>query len=200
MQRSDIVQCFGSKNADGKHFLKQLRICQTGWSRWLKSRYWFQIRNLSDSILSAIWGNCHFHFPCSWRSFFHHRNSILGVTSSWILVGFYQNGSGNLTLHPPSATQRMSDRVFGMRKILWPSHRRNCCRLSQSVSTAKGDSKRTPNQKKCIHWWYSERSLHFSPPGSVARCRLWRLDILRQLQWAKLRHPGICSALIWRLN
>ena len=66
---------------------------------------------------------------------------------------------------PTSATQRTGDRVFSLRKILWPSHRRNCCRLSQPDSIARWDSTRTPNQKKRFHWWRSERSLHFYPPG-----------------------------------
>ena len=100
---------------------------------------------------------------------------------------------------PPSTTQRMGNRLLSMRQIVRPGDRRDCCRLPRSNITTGRDSEGTTNQEKCIHRWRSERSFHFYPPGSVAGCRLWRHDLLRQLQRAELSHTRLCSALIWKL-
>ena len=66
----------------------------------------------------------------------------------------------------------MRDGVFSVRKILWPSHRRNCGRLPQRDSLARWNSTRTTNQKKRFHWRYSEWSLHFSHPRECRRLPL----------------------------
>ena len=84
-----------------------------------------------------------------------------------------------LDIAPPCAAQWMGDRVFDMRKILWPSNRRNCCRLSQPDSTSRWNSTGTANQKKRFHWWHSERNLHFYPRRECHGCRLWQPSLLR---------------------
>ena len=102
---------------------------------------------------------------------FHNPPNISTVDSGWWITkcGFA----------PPSGLQWVGDGVFSMQKTIQPSQRRNCGRLSQPDSTASWDSMRTSNKTKCVHWWCSEWTIHFSPPESVAGCRLWRLDLLR---------------------
>ena len=73
---------------------------------------------------------------------------------------------------PPSTAQRMGDRVLGMRQIVWPSHRGDCGRLSTQHGATRRNSPGETKKAKCVHGRHPEQRLHFSPPGSVAGCRL----------------------------
>ena len=95
-----------------------------------------------------------------------------------------------------AGTQGVGDAVFGLQKIKRPGYRKNCCRLSQPDSSTRWDSTRTPNQKKCFHWWYWERSIHFSSPGYVTGCHMRQLDLLCQSHWTQPGHAGILLAPI----
>ena len=58
--------------------------------------------------------------------------------------------------------------------------------LNQTAQPGETVRERQTKRKKCFHWWYPEWSIHFSPPGSVAGCHMWRPALLQQLQWTKL--------------
>ena len=101
---------------------------------------------------------------------------------------------------PPSPVQRTGNRLLGMRQIVRPSNRWDSGRLPTTHSATGWNSPIQTNKEKSVHRWPPEQCLQFSPPGSVAGCRLWRPSILCQLQWAELRYAGTCFALIWRLK
>ena len=74
----------------------------------------------------------------------------------------------------------MSDRVLGMRQIVWPSHRGDCGRLSTQHSATRRNSPGETNKEKGIHRRHPEQRLHFSPPevSQAAACdgRVYSVD------------------------
>ena len=73
--------------------------------------------------------------------------------------------SSKFNIASPSATPRMCDGVFGLRKDLWPSYGRNSCRLPQPDHPDRWDSTRTPNLKTVFTDGIQSGVFTFVPPG-----------------------------------
>ena len=140
-------------------FLPFTRIATLSPSNYANKQYPSQIR--PNRQLQKIVGNQTSSVPMIFPADRHQLSPATPPPqyhdSSWRVAKF--------DIASPSATQRLGNGVFGLRKILWPSHRRNCRRLSQSVSTARGDSTRTPKQKNAFIDGNQSEVFTFLPPG-----------------------------------